>query len=138
MATLMSICFIALSSPASAKTSATTSTYVLYVGHGVGVVATFNPSTGCSEVFSTNDFTHWRNISPPLKNEVELPKGQCPYVWTDAYFTSSSDGWLLARNGGSTDTLLRHTIDGEGPGSRNRGVIRVVTPVFRPSPSSMP
>src|SRR5665213_1237241 len=96
----------------SASTSFPSSTYELYAGHGFGVAATSNPNTGCSEVFLTTDFSHWRNITPPLKVPSSVPKGQCLYVWTDAYFTSSTDGWLLARNGGSTDTILRHTLDG--------------------------
>jgi hypothetical protein len=57
-----------------------TSPYLLYVGHGIGVAATENPNTGCSEAFLTTDFVHWRNISPPLRNSTQIPKGQCLYV----------------------------------------------------------
>ena len=96
----------------SATASATANTYLLYVGHGVGVTATYNQNSGCSEVFLTNDFIHWRNVTPPLKRTTGIPKGQCLYAWTDASFTTPTDGWLLARNGGSTDTILRHTLDG--------------------------
>jgi photosystem II stability/assembly factor-like uncharacterized protein len=99
--------------PVVAASSATkTSTYLLYAGHGVGVIATNNPSTGCSQVFLTTDFEHWSNITPPTSDRMSMPKGTCIYVWTDAYFVSPTDGWLLARNGGSTDTLLRHTLNG--------------------------
>jgi hypothetical protein len=108
--TLISVA--SLSNVASATTSVTTSTYVLYVGHGIGVAATASPNTGCSEVFLTTDFIHWRNITPPLKVPTSVPKGTCLYVWTDAYFTSPAVGWLLARNGGSTQTILRHTLNG--------------------------
>jgi photosystem II stability/assembly factor-like uncharacterized protein len=103
---------IAYPDPVLASTSFPNSTYDLYVGHSVGVAATSNPNTGCSEVFLTSDFKHWRNITPPIRVPSPVPKGQCLYVWTSAYFTSSTDGWLLARNGGSTDTILRHTLDG--------------------------
>jgi hypothetical protein len=96
----------------SAATSVTTSRYVLYVGHGVGVVATLNLATDCSSVYLTRDFVHWRNITPPLKGSSDALKGTCLYAWSDAFFTSSNDGWLLARNTGSTQTILRHTING--------------------------
>jgi len=69
-------------------------------------------NTGCGEVFLTTDFIHWRNITPPLKIPKSVAKGQCLYVWSDASFTSPTVGWLLARNGGSTQTILRHTVDG--------------------------
>lgn len=101
-----------VSSNAAAASVTTTSTSVLYAGHGVGIVSTYDLNTGCSEVFLSTDMTRWRNITPPLKNPAGIPKGQCPYVWNSAYFVSPSDGWLLARNGGSTDTILRHTLDG--------------------------
>lgn len=103
---------VPLSKVVSATTSATTSTYLLYVGHGVGVAATANLTTGCSEVFLTTDFIHWRDITPPLEVPKSVPKGTCLYVWTDANFTSPAVGWLLARNGGSTQTILRHTLNG--------------------------
>jgi photosystem II stability/assembly factor-like uncharacterized protein len=97
---------------ASASTSTKTSTYLLYAGHGVGVVATENPQTGCSNAFLTTDFIHWRNITPSVKSPHAFPKGECPDVWSDAYFVSPSDGWLMARNGGNVTTILRHTRDG--------------------------
>lgn len=99
-------------SGASTAPSTTTSTNVLYAGHGVGIVATYDLNTGCSEVFLSTDLIKWRDVTPPLKSPANIPKGQCPYVWNSAYFVSPSDGWLLARNGGSTDTILRHTVDG--------------------------
>jgi len=112
VATLALFGVVTFSHAASAKDSDTRSTYLLYVGHGVGVIATENLTTGCSEVFITTDFDHWRNITPPLKNSESMPKGTCLYVWTDASFISRSVGWLMARNGGSTQTILRHTING--------------------------
>ncbi len=96
----------------TALSTTTTNTYVLYAGHGVGIVATYDLKTGCSEVFLTNNMTTWRNITPPLKNPASLPKGQCLYIWNSASFISPNDGWLLARNQGSTDTILRHTLNG--------------------------
>jgi hypothetical protein len=80
-AVLALVCVVPLSNIASATTSATTSTYLLYVGHGVGVAATANPNTGCSEVSLTTDFIHWRNITPPLKVPKTMPKGTCLCVW---------------------------------------------------------
>jgi hypothetical protein len=103
---------LTVSSNAAATSATTTSTIVLFGGHGVGIVATYDLNTGCSEVFLSTDMIKWRNITPPLKNPAGIPKGQCPYVWNSAYFVSPSDGWLLARNGGSTNTILRHTLDG--------------------------
>jgi len=99
-------------SSTSAAVSSATSTYVLYAGHGVGVVATENPLTGCGGVFLSTDFTHWRNITPPVKSPGALPKGQCAYVWSDAYFASSMDGWLVGSDGADADTILRHTLNG--------------------------
>jgi hypothetical protein len=112
LAALTLVSVVSRSNVASATTSVTTSTYLLYVGHGVGVAATANSNTGCSEVFLTIDFIHWRNITPPLKVPKTMLKGTCLYVWTDANFTSPAVGWLLARNGGSTQTILRHTLNG--------------------------
>jgi hypothetical protein len=96
----------------AAFATTTTSTQVLYAGHGVGVVATYDLNTGCSEVFLSTDMITWRNITPPLKISAEIPRGQCEYVWSSADFVTPSDGWLLARDEGSTDTILRHTVDG--------------------------
>jgi len=96
----------------SATTLRTTNTYLLYAGNGAGVTATYNLNTGCSEVFLTNDFVHWQDVTPPIKRTLGIPKGQCLYEWTDASFSSPTDGWLLARNGGSDETILRHTTDG--------------------------
>jgi hypothetical protein len=104
--------FYVLPSIDATAAPAKTSTYLLYVGHGVGVAATNTPSTGCGQVYLTTDFSQWRNITPPTNDQESMPKGECIFVWTDAYFTSPTDGWLLARNGGSTDTLLRHTLNG--------------------------
>lgn len=106
------VCVLSFPNVVSATASVTTSTYLLYVGHDVGVAATTNPNTGCGEVFLTTDFIYWRNITPPVKVPKSVPKGTCLYVWTGAYFSSTTDGWLQARNGGSTQTILRHTLDG--------------------------
>ena len=95
----------------SATSPATNNTSLLYVGHGVGVVATYNQNTGCSEAFLSNDLVHWRNVTPPLKRTTGIAKGQCLYAWNGAYFTSPTDGWLQARNEGGTETILRHTLD---------------------------
>lgn len=103
---------LTVSSNAAGTSATTNSTNVLYAGHGVGIVATYDLNTGCSEVFLSTDMTTWRNITPPLKRPADIPKGECLYVWNSAYFVSPSDGWLLARNGGSTNTILRHTLDG--------------------------
>ena len=69
-------------------------------------------ANGCSTVYWTKDFVHWKNITPP--NVV--PPGQqatasipCFYYWESASFVSADDGWVLGRDGGSTDTVLFHT-----------------------------
>src|ERR1700722_5160830 len=96
----------------SAAVAKTTNTFLLFAGHGVAVTATYNLHTGCSQVFLTNDFTKWRNVTPPLRRTPGFPKWMCPYVWTNASFTSPDVGWLLARNGGSDQTILRNTVNG--------------------------
>jgi hypothetical protein len=92
---------------ASAASAPSVTTSVLYVGHGVGVIAAESPS-GCNAVFLTTDFTRWRNISPPNK----VVAGSCLYVWTSASFVSSEVGWILGRNEGSPATNLEHTTNG--------------------------
>lgn len=111
------------SSVAPATSSTTTSTlpaspnssvHPLFLAPGVGVVAD-DPNTGCSRVYWTTDFVHWQNISPPNPVITGLPAGapaQCTYIWTSASFVSADDGWVLGRDGGSTDTVLYHTADG--------------------------
>jgi len=96
----------------TASASVTTSTYLLYAGHGIEVVATENPSTGCSTVFLTTDSQHWRNVTPPVKNSVSTPKGQCDDVWSDASFVSPTNGWLMAFDGANISTTLSHTLNG--------------------------
>jgi hypothetical protein len=82
----------------------------LYLGHGVGIVATDpNVEPRCSHLFLTTDFKHWRDISPP---QVPASDGPCPYVWQSAAFVSPTQGWVLGRNGGSVDTRLFRTVDG--------------------------
>lgn len=79
----------------------------------MGVVAD-DPNSGCSTLYWTADFVHWRNISPPNPSPTGLPAGapvQCLYIWTSASFVSANDGWVLGRDGGSTDTVLYHTVD---------------------------
>jgi hypothetical protein len=112
VASLALASFVPLSGPVGATTHFPSSTILLYAGLGVGVVATSNPNTGCSNVYITTNYVRWRDITPPLRQPADEPKGQCLYVWTDATFLSPSDGWLEARNGGSDETLLRHTLDG--------------------------
>ena len=101
-----------VASPASGSTN--TSTYVLFAGHGVGVVATEDPSNSCGSVFVTTDFQRWRNVTPPVRNPASTPKGQCDDVWSDAYFVSRTDGWLLAIDTANISTALFHTLNGGG------------------------
>ncbi|MGC8498748.1 MAG: WD40/YVTN/BNR-like repeat-containing protein [Acidimicrobiales bacterium] len=96
----------------SASAATVTSTQALYAGHGVGVVTTYDLSTGCSTVYLSTNMITWRDITPPLKKPPDLAKDQCTYAWTSAYFASPRDGWLLARNEGGTGTILRRTQDG--------------------------
>ena len=97
---------------AFASSSRTTSTYLLYAGNGVGVVATENPQSGCGGVFLTTDFVHWRSITPAVKNPAHWRTGLCAYAWSGAYFVSPTDGWLVATNGADVDSILRHTANG--------------------------
>ena len=98
----------------------TTSIEPLYLGRGVGIVATYPTfGRGCPRLYSTTDFTHWHNISPP---QPPSSVGPCAYVWSSASFISSEEGWVLGRNGGATDTVLYRTVNGgrswqEQPGS---------------------
>ncbi len=115
---ILAICGTALATlglavPTNAASTVTrTSTSVLYAGHGVGVIATYDPTTGCSEVYTSTNLSAWRNITPLLTTPTGVANGQCLYMWTSAYFASPRVGWLLARNSGSTDTILRHTLNG--------------------------
>jgi hypothetical protein len=129
---------IGLAVPSNAASAVTTSTNVLYAGHGVGIVATDDLNTGCSDVFLSSDMIKWRNIAPPLKNPADIQKGACAYVWNGAYFVSPSDGWLLARNEGSTDTILRYTSTGEERGSVNLAATPAATVGRSPSASPAP
>jgi hypothetical protein len=95
--------------PAAGSVPATTVT-PLYVGHGVGIAATYPTFTrGCPRLYSTTDFRHWRNISPP---QPPSSVDSCAYVWSSASFLSPDEGWVLGRNGGATDTVLYRTVDG--------------------------
>lgn len=106
--------------PATSSTTTSTlparpnsSAHPLFLAPGVGVVAD-DPSSGCSRLYWTADFVHWRNISPPNPMVTGLPAGApplCTYIWTSASFVSANDGWVLGRDGGSTDTVLYHTVD---------------------------
>lgn len=80
----------------------------LFVGHGVGVVATDPFGPGCPRLFATTDFMHWRDISPP-QPRTPVP---CPCVWQSASFVSPAVGWVLGRDGGNVTTVLFHTTDG--------------------------
>jgi hypothetical protein len=106
---------------ASASASPNTSTYLLYAGHGVGVVATETPSNSCGSVFVTTDFQRWRNVTPPTTVPPSTPKGQCDDVWSDAYFVSRSDGWLMAIDTANVSTLLFHTLNGGSTWTREPG-----------------
>jgi photosystem II stability/assembly factor-like uncharacterized protein len=97
---------------ASSASTTTASTYLLYAGHGVGVVATENPTTGCGDVYLTDNFIQWRNISPPVRNPAHWRQGLCAYTWSNAYFVSPRDGWLVATNGADVESILRHTTNG--------------------------
>jgi photosystem II stability/assembly factor-like uncharacterized protein len=91
----------------------------LYLGHGVGIVAT-DPTTGpgCPHLFSTTDFRHWRDISPPQISAGATP---CLYLWQSAAFISPTQGWVLGRNGAATDTVLYRTVDGGASWTRLPG-----------------
>jgi hypothetical protein len=95
----------------NAAASTKTSTYLLYAGHGVGVLATESPTTGCGSVFVTTDFQRWRNVTPPVKSPASTPKGQCDDLWSDAYFVSRTDGWLMAIDTANVSTVLFHTLN---------------------------
>ena len=97
-----------LSTPASATTYG--SPLVLFAGRGVEVVQVLDAKTQCPNVYLTTDFTHWHNVTP-LRPQAKV-RGQCIYYWGSAAFTSPRVGWLLARNGGSTNTILVHTLNG--------------------------
>jgi photosystem II stability/assembly factor-like uncharacterized protein len=82
--------------------------FPLFVGNGIGVVAGA-VSGGCSSVYLTTDFDHWRDVTSRITSAPA--SGPCPYGWTSAWFVSPQDGWVLGRYGGATDTVLFHTID---------------------------
>lgn len=124
--------------PAPAPTTATTSTgpttatapaspnpsaRPLYLSPEVGLVVD-DPNVGCSTVYWTADFMHWRDISPPNPALAGLPAGApdaCTYIWTSASFVSADDGWILGRDGGSTDTVLYRTVDAGRSWTREPG-----------------
>ena len=86
----------------------------LFLGPEVGVIVE-DAVNGCSTVYWTTDFVHWKNITPPLvvaPGQQETATTPCFYIWQSASFVSASDGWVLGRDGGGTDTLLFHTLDG--------------------------
>jgi len=95
---------------ASIATSTSTATprlRPLFLGHGIGVVE--GPgSGGCSDVFVSTDFSHWRDVTPHMSSSPRVQ--ECPY-WNSASFVSPQDGWVLGRGGGATDTVLFHTVD---------------------------
>jgi len=76
--------------------------FPLFLGDGVGVVAGTTVA-GCSDVDLTTDFRHWHDVTPHIPS--------CLYAWDSASFVSPQDGWVLGRDGGSTDTVLFHTVD---------------------------
>jgi hypothetical protein len=89
----------------------------------VGVIDEQDTATGCTTVYWTEDFAHWRDITPPevAGPEGRLPPGECSYIWQSASFVSADDGWVLGRDGGGTDTVLFHTLDGGRTWSREPG-----------------
>jgi photosystem II stability/assembly factor-like uncharacterized protein len=96
--------------PTAGSAVPATSITPLYLGHGVGIVATYPTfGGGCPRLYSTTDFTRWHNISPP---QPPSSVGPCVYVWSSASFISPDEGWVLGRNGGATDTTLYRTVDG--------------------------
>ena len=112
--TMVMLCIANTMAPefvASASASTKTSTYLLYAGHGVGVVATQSPATGCGSVFVTTDFQRWRNVTPPLTSPQSAAKGQCDDLWNDAAFVSPTDGWLMATDEANVTTILMHTLN---------------------------
>ncbi len=82
---------------------------VLFLGRGVGIVSVYVPGAGCGTVLMTTDFTSWQDVTPILSTPANDP---CAYGWQSAAFVSPKEGWLLGRNGGSTNTVLEHTVDG--------------------------
>jgi len=92
--------------PVSASSGATP--VVLYVGHGVEVVEGTVEGHPCSAVLLSTDGVHWRDVTPPLANKPPT----CLYVWATAAFVSPLVGWVSARNGGSNQMVLEHTVDG--------------------------
>lgn len=118
------LCVSSLLTPAlvdNAAASTNTSTYLLYAGHGVGVLATESPTTGCGSVFVTTDFQRWRNVTPSVKSPPSTPQGQCDDVWSDAYFVSRTDGWLMAIDTANISTLLFHTLNAGSTWTREPG-----------------
>ncbi len=89
----------------------------LFLSPQVGVVADV-PHSGCSTVYRTTDFVHWRAITPP---NPTLRGEPCPDLWTDASFVSPDEGWILGRDGGGSDTVLYRTLDGGSSWTREPG-----------------
>ncbi len=101
-----SIGLVTAMKPASASSGATP--VVLFVGHGVEVVEGTTVGHPCGAVLLSTDGVHWRDVTPPLANKPPM----CLYVWATAAFVSPLVGWVSARNGGSDQMVLEHTVDG--------------------------
>jgi len=100
---------------AAAATTPSSSTEVLFVGHHLEVVAATDQRTGCSRVFLTSDYVHWRNVTP------STPSAPCRYSWISASFVTSRRGWLLARDEASITTILEATTNAGRSWSRRVG-----------------
>jgi hypothetical protein len=65
--------------PTAGSVVPATSIAPLYLGHGVGIVATYPTfGGGCPRLYSTTDFTRWHNVSPPQPPSSVDP---CAHVW---------------------------------------------------------
>ena len=62
---------------------AATQAWPLFFGPEVGVIAEEGTTTGCTTVYRTKDFSHWRDITPPqvAPPEGPQPRGGCLYIW---------------------------------------------------------
>lgn len=77
---------------------------IVYVGHGVALVAAETP-LGCDVLFRSHDLAHWTDLSGRLPGSV-----RCDF-WGSASFIDQANGWLLGRSGRDTETVLLRTRD---------------------------
>jgi photosystem II stability/assembly factor-like uncharacterized protein len=91
--------FVALSIPRETEPD------LLFLDRHVEVVsATPVGGSACSALYLSNDFVHWKKVTPRIDDP-------CSYYWTDAWFDSPRDGWVLGRDGDGVSTVLFHTTD---------------------------